>query len=56
MAQPERLKNIHIEVPEPFHQKLKLLCVIKKTTLRAYGLKAIEEKVARDDALLAQKP
>lgn len=49
----ERLKNIHLEVSESFHHRLKLLCVVRKTSLKAYGLEALKEKVARDDAEIA---
>lgn len=50
----EKIKNLHVEVPEDFHTRVKMLCVMKKTSLMAYALAAIEEKVARDEAALAQ--
>lgn len=49
-ATKEPEKNLHIEVPESFHTRLKMLCVIKGSTLKAYALSALEEKVARDEA------
>jgi hypothetical protein len=48
-ATREPVKNLHIEVPEDFHTRLKMLCVIKKSTLKDYALSALEEKVARDE-------
>jgi hypothetical protein len=47
-----RVKNLHVEVPESFHTRVKMLCVIKKTSMKDYALAALEEKVARDEAQL----
>lgn len=47
------IKNLHVKVPEDFHTRLKVLCAIKKTSLIAYTLAALEEKVSRDDAEIA---
>jgi hypothetical protein len=56
MPQKEPEKNLHIEVPESFHTRLKMLCVIKKSTLKDYALAALEEKVARDEEEMRKKP
>ena len=48
----EKLKNLHVEVPETFHTRVKMLCVMKKVSLMSYALAALEEKVARDEAAL----
>ena len=46
---PEPLKNLHIEVPESFHRRIKMLCVMKSKTLKEYAFEALQEKVAKDD-------
>lgn len=46
---PEPVKNIHGEVPESFHRRIKMLCAAQGTTIRKYLLCALEEKVARDE-------
>ena len=46
---PEPVKNLHIEVPDSFHRRIKMLCVMKGQTLKAYAYEALTEKVARDD-------
>ena len=46
---PEVVKNLHIEVPESFHRRIKMLCVMKGKTLKEYAYEALKEKVARDD-------
>jgi hypothetical protein len=48
----DKVKNLHVEVPEAFHTRVKMLCVIKKTSMKDYALSALEEKVARDEATL----
>lgn len=48
----DKIKNLHVEVPEVFHTRVKMLCVIKKTSMKDYALSALEEKVARDEATL----
>jgi hypothetical protein len=48
-------KNLHIEVPQSFHQRLKMLCVVKDSTLKAYALAALEEKVARDEKAMRKE-
>jgi len=48
----DTVKNLHVEVPETFHTRVKMLCVIKKTSMKDYALAALEEKVARDEAAL----
>ena len=48
--------NLHVEVPEDFHMRVKMLCVIKRTSMKDYALAAIEEKVARDEVKLAAEP
>lgn len=49
-AKKEPGKNLHIEIPQSFHTRLKMLCVIKESTLKSYAMSALEEKVARDEA------
>jgi hypothetical protein len=51
-ASDDKVKNLHVEVPETFHTRVKMLCVIKKTSMKDYALAALEEKVARDEATL----
>ena len=46
---PEPGKNIHIEVPESFHKRIKMLCVVKGCTLKSYLLAALKDKVDHDD-------
>jgi hypothetical protein len=53
-VEKEPVKNIHLEVTESFHQRLKVLCVLQKTTLKDYGQAALEEKVARDDKAIGR--
>jgi hypothetical protein len=48
-----KIKNLHVEVPEEFHTRVKMLCVIKMTSMKDYALSALEEKVARDEKNLA---
>ena len=45
----EPSKNLHIDVPESFHKKIKMLCVVKGCTLKSYLLAALKDKVAQDD-------
>jgi len=52
----EKVKNLHVEVPESFHTRVKMLCVMKKVSLMSYALAALEEKVARDEVTLAAGP
>jgi hypothetical protein len=47
--QKESVKNLHVEVPESFHRRVKMLCVLQGSTLKDYALSALEEKVARDE-------
>lgn len=49
---PKKRKHIHFDVPEQFHRRVKMLCVMNGTTLQAYMTKALEEKVSRDEASL----
>lgn len=51
----EPKRNIHIEVVESFHRRLKVLCAVKGVSLKSYAQAAIEERVKRDDAELAGK-
>ena len=48
-AKNPEVRNLHIEVPEEFHRRIKMLCVMKGKTLKAYAFEALQEKVARDD-------
>jgi predicted HicB family RNase H-like nuclease len=48
-SQKEPVKNLHVEVPESFHRRVKMLCVMQGSTLKDYALSALEEKVARDE-------
>lgn len=43
------IKNFHMEVPEPFHKKVKMMCVIKGLTLKDYIMTAVRERVERDE-------
>jgi predicted HicB family RNase H-like nuclease len=52
-ASRKSIRNIHIEVPEPFHRRLKVLCALKGVSLKTYAQTAIEEQVKRDDAEIA---
>ena len=45
-----KLKSLHVGIPEAFHRRVKMLCVIKGQTLKDYVSAAVEEKVARDEA------
>jgi hypothetical protein len=48
---PKRVvKNLHVEVPEAFHKKIRMLCVMQGVTLKDYSLEALKEKVERDEA------
>lgn len=49
----EGLRNLHVEVPEPFHRKVKMLCAMQGITLKDYAVTALEEKVARDEETIA---
>jgi predicted HicB family RNase H-like nuclease len=46
-------RNLHVEVPEEFHRKVKMLCAMQGCTLKAYAVTALEEKVARDEENIA---
>jgi hypothetical protein len=48
----EPVKNLHIDVPESFHRRVKMMCVMRGKTLRAYAYEAMQEKVARDEEAL----
>jgi len=52
----DKIKNLHVEVPETFHTRVKMLCVMKKVSLMSYTLAALEEKVARDEAAITSVP
>ena len=48
---PKRVvNNLHVEVPEAFHKKIRMLCVMQGITLKDYSLSALKEKVERDEA------
>lgn len=49
------LRNLHVEVPEPFHRKVKMLCAMQGCTLKDYAVTALEEKVARDEETIASE-
>jgi len=45
-----KIKSLHVELPEDFHRRVKMLCVLQGVTLKDYASTALEEKVARDEA------
>lgn len=49
------VKNLHVEVPEDFHRKVKMLCVMQGLTLKDYALTALREKVTRDEEEMKKK-
>lgn len=44
----EAIRNLHIEVPESFHRRIKMLCAMNGRTLKEYAFRALQEKVSRD--------
>lgn len=48
-APKEPVRNLHVEVPESFHRRIKMLCAMQGGTLKDYALEALKEKVARDE-------
>lgn len=44
------VRNLHIEVPDDFHRKLKVICAQTGTKLKDFALDALREKVARTKA------
>ncbi|MBW1832882.1 MAG: hypothetical protein JRJ10_14510 [Deltaproteobacteria bacterium] len=46
-------KNLHMEVPEAFHRRVKMLCAMQGCTLKDYVVTALEEKVKRDETQMA---
>jgi len=54
-ATKKPVKNLHVEVPEDFHRKVKMLCVMQGMTLKDYALTALREKVTRDEEEMKKK-
>lgn len=54
-ATKKAVKNLHVEVPEDFHRKVKMLCVMQGLTLKDYALTALREKVTRDEEEMKKK-
>jgi len=54
-AAKKPVKNLHVEVPEEFHRKVKMLCVMQGLTLKDYALTALREKVLRDEKEMKKK-
>jgi predicted HicB family RNase H-like nuclease len=54
-ATKKTVKNLHVEVPEEFHRKVKMLTVMQGITLKDYALTALREKVARDEEEMKKK-
>lgn len=52
-AEEEPRKNIHLDVSPQFHRELKMITAFKGMTLRDYGIQALEEKLASDQAKIA---
>ena len=48
-SKDRNVKNLHIEVDDDFHKRLKLICVMKGVTLKDYALSALRAQVEDDE-------
>jgi ribosomal protein S25 len=46
---PQKIKNMHIVVPDQLHTRVRMMCVIKDITLREFTNQALVEKLERDE-------
>jgi len=49
------VRNIHVEVDQDFHRKLKMMCVVQGITMKDYALKALQVRLETDEKALASK-
>lgn len=49
----EPRKNIHLDVPKSLHKELRMVATFLDMTLQDYGLEALKEKLAADQAKIA---
>lgn len=50
----EAVRNLHVEVPDSFHRRVKMLCAMQGTSLKDFALEALQEKVVRDEKKAAK--
>lgn len=57
MSAPEKDdgRHVHTEVAPEFHTRLRMICVMKNKSLKAFAREALEEKLEREERELQRK-